>query len=106
MTLKQEQAILRSFSQVFKTGNINLLTKDAYKFIMLANGFIAHYDIHGFRDVYKDIGDFSHAIIRNRENNQWSNFRPGDQNYEYMMQEKRIYNAICDMPGVIAANFN
>ena len=28
--------------------------------------------------------------------NQWNNFRHGEENYEYYMSRKEVYNSICD----------
>ena len=47
--------IVKSLTSVFKTKNIENLTNDAYKFLCLMSGFIAHYDLHGFRSNYSDL---------------------------------------------------
>lgn len=96
-TPRQEQLIVSSLRKVFKTGNIDELTKAAYDFVMLSSGFIAHYNLYGFREEYRDVNYFRQQILSNQRMNQWDNFRPGERDYEYMMQKKRIYNAICDL---------
>jgi len=44
--------ILKSVRNVFKHSNIDYLTDEAYQFITLKMGFIAHYDLFGFRETY------------------------------------------------------
>lgn len=89
--------ILRSFKSVFKHKDISYLTKNAYDYIYLASGFIAHYNVHGFRAEYENVYMFAQRILNNRSNNQWSNFRPNEENYEYYMQKRDIYNAIVEL---------
>lgn len=73
--------------------NIDKLNKRGYDFLYLANGFIAHYDIHGFKAYYRD-----HSLVRdieaNYQQNQWRNFRAGEPNAEYYHSKRDIYNAI------------
>lgn len=52
-------AIVRNVEQVFKFQDIRKLHKPAYEFITLHMGFIAHYDLYGFQDVYQDLRDFA-----------------------------------------------
>lgn len=93
MSEKQADAVVKSVVAAAKHG-MDKLTKAGYKFINLASGFIAHYDIHGFRAYYED-NDFRGDILQFQSQNQWGNFHPGEQNYEYYMQKKEIYNRIC-----------
>jgi hypothetical protein len=92
-----KEKIVKSFKKVFNTNDISHLSKDAYNFIYLASGFIAHYDHAGFKDYYSDVKKFKNDIIANQKNNQWKNFRPGERDYEYYMNKKDIYNAIVDL---------
>lgn len=46
------KAIISNVNLVFKTKDINKLNGPAYKFISLYHGFIAHYNLYGFRDTY------------------------------------------------------
>lgn len=96
-TPRQEQLIVASVRKVFQTGDIGYLTKQAYNFIMLSNGFIAHYNLYGFIEEYRNIENLRRNILTNRQNNQWNNFSSFDENYSYMMQKKRIYNNLCDV---------
>lgn len=88
--------IVNSIVKVVKTGNMNFLTKQAYKFLYLSSGFIAHYDIHGFRQYYRDINKLISDIVGFQEFNQWNNFMPYDKDYSYYEQKQDIYNRICD----------
>ena len=94
-TPRQTDLIISSIRKVMKTGDINNLTKLAYKFLYLASGFIAHYNLGGFCDEYADVEKLRFDIQRNQANNQWGNFRPGDADYDYYMQKRDIYNRIC-----------
>jgi hypothetical protein len=73
--------------------DIKQLNKQGYKFINLASGFIAHYDLRGFIAYYEDYS-LAHEIKENASFNQWNNFHEGDENYEYYMSKKDIYNRI------------
>ena len=89
MTLKEQDLTVKNVVAACK--DINKLNKRGYKFLYLANGFIAHYDINGFK------GYYSHAslvrdLIENASDNQWRNFHPGDRDYDYMMAKKAVYN--------------
>lgn len=42
---------------VFKTNDIKELTRTAYEFVSNMSGFIAHYNLYGFQDEYKDVGN-------------------------------------------------
>lgn len=95
-TQRQVQLIVSSFRKVFKTGDIEHLTKPAYNFIYLASGFIAHYNLYGFQDEYRNVDDLKRAIIANVVSNQWTNFHPGERDYDYYMQKRDIYNLIVD----------
>jgi len=70
------------------------LTKKAYNFLYLANGFIAHYNKGGFISHYEAPGKLKDAILERQNSNQWSNFRENDKDYAYYMSKKDIYNRI------------
>ncbi len=47
---------------VFRTGDIRRLNKVTYNFIILEMGFIAHYDLAGFKDAYRDLTMFREML--------------------------------------------
>lgn len=49
------RALENNLKLVFRSGNIEKLNKPTYNFITLYMGFIAHYDVYGFRAEYKDL---------------------------------------------------
>jgi len=104
LTESEVSSILRSVKDVFVHSNIFKLTNPAYNFVMLSSGFIAHYNIEGFRWEYQHIPTFAECLIYHQRMNQWNNFRPGEKDYEYMMQKKKIYNEICDYARQYLAN--
>lgn len=77
-------------------GDINKLSIAAYRFISGCPGFIAHTDLNGFRIEYWNTGKLAHDVFMNRYINQWDNFHPGEDLYEYMMQKRGIYNQVLD----------
>lgn len=93
-TQRQADLIVSNVRKVFETGEINHLSKSAYKFLYLCSGFIAHYNLYGFRDHYQDVASLKRAIAFNYGANQWNNFHPGDSNYDYYMEKRNIYNRL------------
>ena len=73
--------------------DIEELNNTGYKFIYLASGFIAHYNLQGFKDSYSD-GSLLSDIQDNARANMWNNFKPSDDNYDYYMSRKDIYQRI------------
>jgi hypothetical protein len=73
--------------------NIEKLQKRGYNYLYLCSGFIAHYNIHGFKDYYSGI-TLRADILMNAKQNEYRNFAPGDENYEYYHQKAQIYAAI------------
>jgi hypothetical protein len=96
-TLRQTDLIVSSIRKVFETNDINYLSNSAYKFLNLSSGFIAHYNLYGFRGAYDNVSDLKAQLAQSYAANQWSNFRPGERDYSYMMQKKEIYNRICEL---------
>jgi hypothetical protein len=92
LTPKQQHLIVRNVLSACK--DITKLNGTGYNFLYLASGFIAHYSIHGFKDFYRIPGTLILDITRNASWNQWDNFRPGQEHYEYYMSKKAVYNAI------------
>jgi hypothetical protein len=89
----QKKLIVRNVLSACK--DISKLNKRGYNYINLCSGFIAHYDIWGFRQYYSDYS-LKQDILRNEGMNQWRNFRPGEKNYEYYKSKADVYNLICN----------
>ena len=91
LTERQKTLIVTNVVKACK--NIDSLNSTGYKFISLANGFIAHYDLQGFIAEYSD-RSLKQDIISYAGSNQWRNFRPGDKGYDYYMSKADVYNRI------------
>jgi hypothetical protein len=99
ITLKEQQLTIKNVIAACK--DINKLNKRGYNFLYLASGFIAHYNLAGFKAYYTKEGfafdnDLKTDILANKGFNQWDNFKPDNKDYNYYMSKKAIYNAICD----------
>ena len=57
------KAILNNIELIFKTGDIEKLNNTTYHFIYLLSGFIAHYNLYGFRDAYRDLRLFAKDLL-------------------------------------------
>jgi hypothetical protein len=97
LTPRQVQLIVSSIRKVMQTGEIENLTSAAYKFLNLSSGFIAHYNLYGFRDYYSDVENLRRDIMIHQMHNQWRNFRQGERDYDYYSQKREIYNQICEV---------
>ena len=91
LTQRQQDLIVSNVVKACK--DITLLNKQSYKFLSLANGFIAHYDLYGFISFYEHIS-LKNDIIGFAGSNQWKNFRPGERDYEYYKTKADVYNRI------------
>ena len=74
-------------------GDITKLSKQAYNYLYLCSGFIAHYNHAGFIDHYTHYS-LQKDIEANARMNQWHNFTPQDRDYAYYMSKRDIYNMI------------
>ena len=57
-------AVIKNFKEVIENRNIDRMNKELYGFLTLNCGFIAHYDINGFKATYKAPRDFAEVFIR------------------------------------------
>ena len=96
LTPRQETLIVNNV--VAACDDINKLNRTGYRFINLASGFIAHYDLYGFIAHYSS-NDLRDDIQNNFDANKWTNFRPGEENYDYYRQKARIYQSIVERIG-------
>ena len=74
------------------------LSKQAYKYLYLCAGFIAHYDHGGFIAYYQR-NSLKADILRFRDSNQWKNFTPHDRDYQYYKSKADIYKRIIQSIG-------
>ncbi len=56
--------VVKNFRKVIESRDINNMTKELYNFLNLYCGFIAHYDINGFKSVYCTPKQFADVFIR------------------------------------------
>lgn len=78
--------------------NPDKLSKQAYKYLYLCSGFIAHYDHGGFISYYRR-NSLKADILRFKDWNQWKNFTPNDRDYQYYKSKADIYNRIIQSIG-------
>lgn len=93
LTEKQRRTICKNVVDAAK--DIKKLNKNGYDFLYLASGFIAHYNIHGFKEHYEEHSLRKDILLFERQN-EWKNFSPGDQNYAYYMAKADVYKRICE----------
>lgn len=74
-------------------GNIEKLNKRGYDFLYQCSGFIAHYDLEGFKEYYRD-NSLVADLEANYLQNQWRNYRTGERFADYYHSKRDIYNAI------------
>ena len=73
--------------------DINKLNKTGYDYLYNCSGFIAHYDINGFKAHYSN-NNLQSDIELFAKQNQWSNFRAGENNADYYHSKRDVYNKI------------
>ena len=93
--LSERQKTLIVNNVVKACSNIEDLNSTGYKYINLCSGFIAHYDLYGFIANYKE-DSLKADILRNTRANEWRNFHPKDENYEYYMSKADVYTRIVE----------
>jgi hypothetical protein len=92
ITEKQKTLIVNNI--VKACDDIEKLNGTGYKYIYLASGFIAHYNLNGFKGYYTG-SSLADNILANENSNRWNNFREGDQNYHYYKSKADVYQRIC-----------
>ena len=56
--------VIKNFKEVIENKNIDRMNNKLYEFLHLHCGFIAHFDINGFKATYKSPRDFAEVFIR------------------------------------------
>jgi hypothetical protein len=93
LTNRQQKLIVNNVLRACQ--DITKLNSTGYNYLYLASGFIAHYNLQGFIDYYSSV-DLKEDILKFESWNMWTNFHPGQENYEYYMSEKAVYQAILE----------
>jgi hypothetical protein len=57
-------AVIKNFKEVIEQKDIGKMKKELYEFLILYSGFIAHCNIEGFRDTYRNPKTFAEVFIR------------------------------------------
>lgn len=89
LTKRQETMIINNIVEACK--DITKLKKYAYNYLYLCSGFIAHYDLYGFIDFYKE-NSLLKDLIQNNNANLWENFTVKDKDFAYYNQKRQIYS--------------
>lgn len=93
LTERQKTLIVNNVVAAVK--DITKLNNTGYNYLYLCSGFIAHYNRYGFISHYSD-SDLKRDIMNNQRNNKWSNFRPGDRDYDYYKSKADVYAQIVE----------
>ena len=93
ISAKDQNLIVKNVVAACK--DIDKLNNTGYGFLYLASGFIAHFNINGFKSFYST-ADLKTDILCNQKYNQWNNFTEKDSDFQYYMTKKIAYNRICD----------
>lgn len=97
LTPRQQALIV---SNVLKAcEDIEKLNSAGYKYLYLCSGFIAHYNLQGFKAYYTE-HSLKRDIEANYRQNQWRNFSSGDEHAAYYHSKRDVYNAI--LGGLVA----
>ena len=56
--------VVRNFRQVIEARDISLMRDELYQFVILNCGFIAHFNLAGFKATYREPKDFAGVFIR------------------------------------------
>ena len=56
--------VIKNFKHVIETRDIGRMNKELYEFLTLYSGFIAHYNIEGFKSTYRDPKNFAGVFIK------------------------------------------
>jgi hypothetical protein len=62
-------AVIKNFQEVIEHKDISRMNKELYNFLNLYCGFIAHYDINGFKATYQAPRDFAELFIKHFDRN-------------------------------------
>ena len=60
----EKLSVVKNFRNVVENRDISLMRKELYEFLNLYCGFIAHYNIDGFKATYSAPRNFTNTFIR------------------------------------------
>lgn len=98
ITQKAATLIAKNIAKVIKKNDMSLLTKGSYNYISICSGFIAHYNLQGFKDYYThetSVLDFYNDIMDNKSISGRTNYQVNDKNYDYYKSKADTYLLIC-----------
>ena len=95
----REKIVAEKADRVNRYAKYQEIIDQAYKYLYLCSGFIAHYDHGGFISYYQR-NSLKADLLRFRDSNQWKNFTPHDRDYQYYKSKADIYNRIIQSIGV------
>jgi hypothetical protein len=75
---------------------IRKLSLEAYRWIHLRAGFIAHYDLEGFIEEYQTCQNLRDNIIANQIHNTSCNRSRKDRDYPYCLEQCEMYQQIVE----------
>lgn len=73
MNEEQQQKVLRNFKKVIDKRNTEFINKELYYHLNLNCNFIAHFNLHGFREAYsgENFDEFVEKFDRHSPASQW-----------------------------------
>ena len=74
--------------------DITKLAETSYKWLHICSGFIAHFNLDGFKWEYRAPGSLRLAVLRWKNHNQWEHLIGGEDS-KYYEQKRDMYNRIC-----------
>ena len=102
------KTIVNNVKLVYKTGEIDKLSKTAYRFIMNMPNFIAHYDLTGFQWEYQNVNKLAEEIIQSTTgtpaeywSDQWFNKEYGEV---YCKSKTDTINQLTDLSKLYVNN--
>ena len=76
--------------------DITCLSLEAYRWIHIKAGFIAHYDLGGFIEEYQTCQNLRDNILANQIHNTSCNRSRKDKDYPYYLQQCEMYQQIVE----------
>ena len=76
--------------------DITCLSLEAYRWIHLRAGFIAHFDLDGFIEEYQTCQNLRDNILANQIHNTCCNRSKKDKDYDYYLQQCDMYQQIVE----------